>query len=260
MFESFRRPLAFAAASLLAAGAATAQTTFNPPLDAPTALSAPVYVELTPGAMGDCVTVARSNAGPEQRQSMRLTVDEAENGVRLQMIDQAANMTIGFVISDDGAVTLEEGSALDGMPPEMRAQFEGLLIDTMESTILHRRSVNQGDAIVEGEDLEKLLGPILIAMTDPNGTVTITGGQYVTGESLSNGRRALATSMTLEAAVPLPGGSGQMMMSGAGVGAFDVATGLQLYNFMELTVVLPPELGAPPISMEITMDCAITGG
>lgn len=246
------------------AGVASAQSNFNPPLASPTPLSQPLYLELKPGTSSNCSTLTKVTGGPqaipEQRQQITYSVDTAPNGILLKMVDKTSGMNVGVVLDNNGKATLQPNSQLDAMPSPMREQLKQLLTDAIERGVLHKKSLNQGQAIIEGPDLEKLLGPILAAMSGPGSKVAISGGQYVTGETMSNGRRVLVTSVRLEATLPLPNNAGQMKMSGSGFGAFDVATGLQRYDTLNLKLELPAAMNMPAMNMQITNDCVIVGG
>ena len=258
------RVAAVCATTMLTAGAALAETSFDPPLASPTPLSEAVYIELKPGAMADCVGVTTITDGPqslsEQRQRTTLAVSQAPDGVRLEFSEQSAGITFAAIVGDDGQTRMEDSPFFDQLG-DQGEQMKELFADLIGRSVMHKISVNQDDAIIAADELDQILGPIITAMSGPGADVSFTGGQYVTGESLADGRRVLVHKFSVDGSMPLPGGApGAMRMFGEGVGAFDIATGLLRYDAMDLTVELPLEAGIPPIQMRLTNECTVTGG
>lgn len=257
--SAFNRTLALSASVVfLAAGSADAQSSFNPPLDAPQPIATPVYVELTPGSRSDCVTTSSATGTPDQTQRTSFLVDTAPDGVRFTMTEQTAGLRVSGVVADDGTITVDDFSGAGTLPPEMQAQIEAIFVGVVESSTLHKRTLSQDEAFVEGQDVEALLGPILM-MLGPDASATINGQQVVTGESMVDGRRVLVTRFEMDAVMNVPE-VGEMTMVGSGVTVYDIATGLPRYDAASGIMELPPELGIAPVQIDSVMECVVTGG
>ncbi len=251
---------AFTAAAVVAAalaGSALAQPNFSPPIDAPTPLSAPISFELAPGAAADCVG-SQSVEGaplpvpPETR--MRLVVEQAPGGVRLRIIDQTGgDIEIALVVSDDGAITLDESTDL-GAASDVERETLAAVAGLVPELRLHRRTLDQDDPLYDANEIERVFGDMFAAMAGQGVSPDISGGAFLSGESSLDGARVAVfkTNVTIE-----DQSVGMRVVIDA-VEAYDVATGLRAYAATTMRIPSPPGLDVPEIVLRQSLLCTLS--
>lgn len=252
--------VAFSAA-LFAIGpfSAAAQQSFEPPLDAPAPLAAPVSFELTPGSRSVCVDSQSVEgvplpAPPEAR--YELVIEDAGGGVRVRLVDRdATGLEISIVMADDGAITLEESSALGGVSAEEKALIAAVVTQLPELR-LHQRTLSQGDSMYELAELEQIFGDMFAAMGGQTARPEISGGSFLTGESDAGGRRVAVFGGTIEVSAP---GDGLTITQDVQE-AYDVETGLRVYSNITARMPAPPGVDATEIVFRQTTVCALGEG
>lgn len=267
MTRAPRRMLAAAASLSLIAGAAVAQPAFEPPLDTPTPLTQPVYIELLPGSVSECemaMSVENMDMPPPPPFRTTMRVEEAEGGVRVIASDDMSNTTTTFFLGDDGTIAIDD-AGLGGLQLSEEAQEE--VRDSMQNLMLegmlHRRTLAQGETVFEADELSRLFGAMLEAMP-PGFELGIDGGSVVAGETTADGRQTLVFNTGLDMTMTFDnaGETIVMNMTADGSDAVDVETGLYRYARYRIVVSLPPDPSLPVTEVVANMqiDCNLTSG
>lgn len=258
MFRSFLSGAAIAAVALTA-GAAQAQTRFTPPLDRPTPLAAPVAMALQPGAAAECVSEASITgmdlpSPPPSRTN--LTVSDSADGVILRVVEGAGLYDITLLIAEDGTVTLGEGSRMSGADL-LGPNFLDQAAQLMPEVRIHRRTLAQGDSIVDEEEVSQLIAGALGPLASENAQIDVTGGSVVAGESATSaGRRVIVFDSEITLSVPSEGVDVRLI----GVDAYDAETALRVYSNYTMNVAMPPAAGIPELVFNQTLNCELTPG
>lgn len=279
MMMSFKRAggavAAAALAAVLATSPAQAQPVFNPPLETPTALAAPVTLVYKPGSAADCQTTLKTSGPPgfpaaEQSIKSRGEVEPVEGGLRFINTDSLGSK-MSMLIMDDGTVKIENlGGA--GVPPQVMGQLMPILTEVLQDLNLHKKTVSQGQIIISGEAIATLINKI-IAQVGASQMVQVAGAGKiaVTGESAADGRRAVVMGGNLQVGIEInppqqdpnapPPAKISLTAQMKLVSAIDVETGFSPYTTLVLEMPMPKEMGGGVVSVNALSSCRVqTGG
>lgn len=201
---------------------------FDPPLDAPAPLIAPVEMALTPGARATCASrewISGADAPRPAQARVVIEVSAAENGVRLRVAEpQFGLFDYTAVKTADGAIALEQAVRLGEEAPEAEA-LAAALAKLAPELRLHGRTLSEGDALFDNREIAALFAETAASIDGGVSTPLVRGGVTLAGETVADGRRVLVFATDLTLAAPPQG----LTIGLVGHEAFDIDTGLRLY-------------------------------
>lgn len=256
--------VSLAAALSLSAAAANAQTTFNPPLNAATPLSAPVYLEMQPGWRSDCVmtmTADDANFPPLPPTPMSFVVTAADAGVNVTMTDGMSGMEFAMYLGDDGTVTFDDAAFRDlGLTEAQLDAIREQTSNLVREAAFHRRTLAQDEVVFNAEDLSGIFGALLEGMP-PGLSLELDGQSVVAGQSVANGRTVLVFKSDLDMFMSMSEGGQNLELSIAvsGYDAIDLETGLYVHSEYDMLMTFPPDPNIPfeTLAMQMNQPCTL---
>lgn len=249
------RPLAGVAFAVMALGSsALAQIEFNPPLEALNEIESPIPFALRPGTAADCVgrqTVDGADLPVPPETRFRIAVEEGVGGLRYSLTDQSGGAApIGVLIGADGGLSLDPTTSLGGASPADREAMAAIASLAPE-LLLHRRTLDQDDSLYRTGEIEVVFGRLFSAIAGASFAPEISGGSFLSGETLFGERRVAVFKGSFE----ILEASLSMRVVLDTVEVFDVDSSLRVYSDTVVRIPTPPGIEAPEIILRQNVVC-----